>query len=658
MKIFCEMKNISQEWIPELIYLSELLININNYSFGKEKEYNADITYNDVALPPWAKNDPKFFSQIMMKAVESPRVSENLHNWIDLLFGYKMPFGKINFEYFNRYLSLCYFFEDLRGRKYDKTKLNEMLFQTKEFGSNPLQIIFKNHIQKKESNLYSFLPFFGTNARIENCVLKPFKSICKIRSKRIGDMRGLYELPKQNITNGEGGLTSLSSYIDQSLDEFNDDEGRITRKYFVVGENKSLLGQSFTSVLSYSSTAIYISKPLYNTSYEFDINDQARICSVTSSINSKYIVIGLSSGAIIKFRKRANRSEEIFIPSSLETKIIKTKQTDQFNNIKVLNPTILFFENINEQFIDFTEIDNNSPSKFSKKQLPVFSLNETHRSNISTSPIVRLCLCESYSFLLAIDNQRNIYLYDFNELKLRYKFNFNKISNVNYCIKHVKVINNNCDFLIATKYSLHLYSINGIPILDVDLHETHQFFGRSPITSIEAVSLFDTLIFTGHADGSIYISKLITEIPYEFPNGINKQERPLYESFHRRYNMSYVKKYLNNKQLQKRRLNLIKKISISQKKIIYLKISDDMIHLYIINKKKEVFCYNCDEYLKENLIKGKKCSIHKSVIKVQCKYCKKLICEVCLENDSNSSVGLCEECNLSNTSSEKLTHDY
>ena len=51
-------------------------------------------------LPTWAKGDPHEFIRVHREALECDYVSAHLHEWIDLIFGYKQQ-GKEAFEAFN-----------------------------------------------------------------------------------------------------------------------------------------------------------------------------------------------------------------------------------------------------------------------------------------------------------------------------------------------------------------------------------------------------------------------------------------------------------------------------------------------------------------------------------------------------------------------------
>lgn len=75
-----------KELIPEFFTMPEMLLNLNNFPFGKTQK---GISVNDVDLPPWAKGSAHEFVRIHRLALESEYVSCNLQNWIDLVFGYK-----------------------------------------------------------------------------------------------------------------------------------------------------------------------------------------------------------------------------------------------------------------------------------------------------------------------------------------------------------------------------------------------------------------------------------------------------------------------------------------------------------------------------------------------------------------------------------------
>uniref|UniRef100_A0AAQ5ZY24 Neurobeachin n=1 Tax=Amphiprion ocellaris TaxID=80972 RepID=A0AAQ5ZY24_AMPOC len=74
-----------KELIPEFYYLPEMFVNANSYNLGVMED---GTVVSDVDLPPWAKN-PEEFVRINRLALESEFVSCQLHQWIDLIFGYK-----------------------------------------------------------------------------------------------------------------------------------------------------------------------------------------------------------------------------------------------------------------------------------------------------------------------------------------------------------------------------------------------------------------------------------------------------------------------------------------------------------------------------------------------------------------------------------------
>jgi hypothetical protein len=75
-----------KELIPEFFYLPEFLENLNQFDLGAKQ---SGVALGDVVLPPWAKQDTREFIRVHRMALECDFVSQNLHHWIDLIFGYK-----------------------------------------------------------------------------------------------------------------------------------------------------------------------------------------------------------------------------------------------------------------------------------------------------------------------------------------------------------------------------------------------------------------------------------------------------------------------------------------------------------------------------------------------------------------------------------------
>jgi hypothetical protein len=77
--------NDYRELIPEFYSSAEFLVNSNHFDLGTGE----DGVVDDVVLPQWGNASPMAFIYAHRKALESDHVSAHLHDWIDLIWGYK-----------------------------------------------------------------------------------------------------------------------------------------------------------------------------------------------------------------------------------------------------------------------------------------------------------------------------------------------------------------------------------------------------------------------------------------------------------------------------------------------------------------------------------------------------------------------------------------
>jgi len=134
-----------RELIPEFFYLSEFLSNTNRFDFGIREN---DVVINNVILPPWAKGDPQLFVRINRQALESEYVSMNLHNWIDLIFGFKQT-GKAAVDAHNVFHYLSYEGKVNIDKITDPVEKIATIGIINNFGQTPAQIFKKAHPQRQ-----------------------------------------------------------------------------------------------------------------------------------------------------------------------------------------------------------------------------------------------------------------------------------------------------------------------------------------------------------------------------------------------------------------------------------------------------------------------------------------------------------------------------
>ncbi|XP_037383054.1 neurobeachin isoform X4 [Talpa occidentalis] len=163
-----------KELIPEFYYLPEMFVNSNGYNLGVRED---EVVVNDVDLPPWAKK-PEDFVRINRMALESEFVSCQLHQWIDLIFGYKQRGpeavralnvfhyltyeGSVNLDSITdpvlREIPEVYFIRDPYTFLLTKDFIKAMEAQIQNFGQTPSQLLIEPHPPRSSAMHLCFLP--------------------------------------------------------------------------------------------------------------------------------------------------------------------------------------------------------------------------------------------------------------------------------------------------------------------------------------------------------------------------------------------------------------------------------------------------------------------------------------------------------------------
>ncbi|XP_069600154.1 lipopolysaccharide-responsive and beige-like anchor protein [Ranitomeya imitator] len=129
-----------KELIPEFYFLPEMFVNSNDYNLGVMDD---GTVVSDVELPPWAKT-PEEFVRTNRLALESEFVSCQLHQWIDLIFGYKQQ-GPEAVRALNIFYYLTYEGTVNLSSIADPILREGVEAQIRSFGQTPSQLLIEPH---------------------------------------------------------------------------------------------------------------------------------------------------------------------------------------------------------------------------------------------------------------------------------------------------------------------------------------------------------------------------------------------------------------------------------------------------------------------------------------------------------------------------------
>ncbi|CAM9106363.1 unnamed protein product [Choristocarpus tenellus] len=155
-----------KELTPEFFCCPEIFLNSNALPLGEMQ--SDQVAVGDVRLPPWAK-DAYDFVRLHRKALESEQVSQHLHEWVDLIFGYKQR-GPEAVKAANVFYYLTY------EGAVDLTQVNDPLrkevmeAQINHYGQTPSQLLMEPHPVR--------LP-------LEECVQSLFSPECNLNNLRV-----------------------------------------------------------------------------------------------------------------------------------------------------------------------------------------------------------------------------------------------------------------------------------------------------------------------------------------------------------------------------------------------------------------------------------------------------------------------------------------
>jgi len=137
-----------KELIPEFFFQPEFLSNTNRFDMGVKQDGQR---VDDLVLPPWAHGSAREFIRKHREALESKYVSENLHHWIDLMFGYKQT-GEEAVAAKNVFHHLTYEGAVDIDAIEDVISKEATIAQISSYGQTPKQLFKKPHPERDPYN--------------------------------------------------------------------------------------------------------------------------------------------------------------------------------------------------------------------------------------------------------------------------------------------------------------------------------------------------------------------------------------------------------------------------------------------------------------------------------------------------------------------------
>ena len=660
----CGMREKYQESIPSLMTLPETYINNNKYNFGKRQSSSKYV--NDFELPNWSKDDPRKFSLVIKRIFENKNINIKLNKWIDIVFGVGQTCPEA-IKFMNVYRKACYELplEEIEELN-KKFELLAVLLEKQELGYMAKQIFKKPH--KKKENLNEYIEnenmFFDTNLKLRKIKFTKINNIEYNKEKddilfsSISDF--LFDIDNNYIkdtninNNTQGGIASLKSIMkafddvnNNNLNQKNNNPLKLVsllekvNKFIILGNGYYFLGKKYDYILSHNDKYLEIINYKLNIYFCYYLNETNNISHLAVNDKGNKIYVAFDNGNILEYKVIFEDEDSI-----KENKNLKNNNIYPFLKSNTVDKISLKFQdyyyyNFSEESGDksFVSVKRTETKKSRKKSKtnknmspPVISLKKNSENNFTFNnphipeKIIKLKLNEENQILIAITISNLIYLISLNhKFKLMHVINYYSDYKYQYKIKDIITFAYNGDFIIYSSMTVHLFSINGVPLCELNLlDKVHE--SLSPITCCNAIFLYDVILFTGHKDFSIIIWRVTNKntqqnfnerVSYVYNN--NNSKYFLNEYY---YNYDFELDNNNNYNIQecelRRKFEIVSQIKMEEDlnsnnlSINYMKMSKDMSYMIILDSKKDIYILsNFDDYKEDNYNNNSNNSLNK-----------------------------------------------
>ena len=260
-----------RELIPEFFYLPEMFLNINGLNLGKLE--NGEVV-NDVLTP--CSNNPYDFIITMKTVLESEKLSKNIQNWIDLIFGYKAR-GKEAENAHNLFTEASY----QENIDIQKVENKESMLRQVEFGLIPTQILNKECGKRyKKQDILKGKELTDSSCEIELNRCK--RHADTINLKHLKDKKDKEQL-KNNELRDEGAILTVGCFSPEKLSIILNNDTFIEKKITCPVFDKVYTDEQINKI---------IFERQYNKMSEFYSNDSVNNKAITFTQHGKIIVMG------------------------------------------------------------------------------------------------------------------------------------------------------------------------------------------------------------------------------------------------------------------------------------------------------------------------------------------------------------------------------